>query len=190
MRVISRPAGSASLDAAPRPQARNCGCVAEVPVDPGLRQAVHEFIDRESRMLPEALIAETAIEAYLDKALARGECLLHLHNGMIVGLLLGYCNAPDRSLAYVSLLLVSGETRGQGLGRILMRNFAELAQRRGFGCIQLEVSQNNPEAGGFYRQLGFHPLAQRGRMTLMQLDLPGATEGNREPSSLEEPNRG
>lgn len=171
-------------------RASGCHAMIESSIDPGFRRALYEFIDRENRLLPEALMAESAIDAYLGKVIAHGECLLHIKGGVIIGALLGYCNAPDRSLAYVSLLLVSRDARHQGLGQSMMQSFAEVAQRRGFGRIQLEVSRNNRSAVRFYSNLGFHSLAERGKMTLMQSDLPLPTPASRKSSSAEEAERG
>ncbi|MBA2781155.1 GNAT family N-acetyltransferase [Billgrantia kenyensis] len=137
------------------------------------RVALGELIHRENSRVNGALIPTLQVDAYLDKVLARGECLLHLQRSCLAGALLGYCNAPDKDLAYVSLLIVAEQTRGQGIGETLLDAFVSMAAHRGFSRIQLEVDVDNQAAISLYNKFGFYYIHSDNLKLLMQLSLPG-----------------
>lgn len=53
-------------------------------------------------------------------------------------------------------LYIDPSTRGQGIGRILMEQAIEVAQRWSARCLWLETQNINVGAIQFYRRLGFH----------------------------------
>ncbi|PXX97495.1 hypothetical protein CR157_12275 [Halomonas sp. LBP4] len=138
-----------------------------------MRDALSELIRRESRRTRGELIHGVTVDAYLDKVLALGETLVHLQGERLVGALFGYCNAPDSGLAYVSLLIVAEETRGQGIGDMLVEAFIRLSARRGFARVQLEVQASNHAAVSLYNKHGFFRIGEEGPKLLMQRNLPG-----------------
>lgn len=58
------------------------------------------------------------------------------------------------------LLAVAPEWRGRGLGRGLLKRFAEGARARGAGRLLLEMRRGNP-AEVLYRNFGFVPVGER-----------------------------
>lgn len=68
--------------------------------------------------------------------------------------------------AYVYLVYVAPEHRGQGLGRGLMAHAKKFAYAHGYGQISLQVFNSNDIALKLYASLGYKPQA-----TWMTLDL-------------------
>jgi ribosomal protein S18 acetylase RimI-like enzyme len=136
-----------------------------------IRNALSELIRQESRRTRENLLHGVTVDAYLDKVLTLGETLVHLQGERLDGALFGYCNAPDSDLAYVSLLIVAEETRGQGIGDMLMEAFLRLSTRRGFARVQLEVQASNHAAVSLYNKHGFFRIGEKSPRLLMQRHL-------------------
>lgn len=58
------------------------------------------------------------------------------------------------------LIAVDPAHRGKGIGRLLLRRFAEDAAGRGARRLLLEMRKNNP-AEVLYRKFGFSPIGER-----------------------------
>lgn len=63
----------------------------------------------------------------------------------------------DGHRGWVYYLAVAPESRGAGLGRALMQAAETWLRDRGAPKLQLMVREDNAEAQGFYRALGFEP---------------------------------
>ncbi|MDG1707343.1 MAG: GNAT family N-acetyltransferase [Emcibacteraceae bacterium] len=57
--------------------------------------------------------------------------------------------------ANISLLAVTKEAQGKGVGRTLMEQAEKWAKEKGYPILQLEVFYNNHQARGFYEAHGF-----------------------------------
>lgn len=65
---------------------------------------------------------------------------------------------PEPDDAYIGLLMLARDARGQGLGRTFLRYLEEVARRRGAARIFLAVLDSNPRARSFWEREGFaHP---------------------------------
>lgn len=65
------------------------------------------------------------------------------------------CSRVGPRTAHVTQLCVSPARRGQGLGRLLMRQSAESLARAGFDAMTLTVTEANAPALALYGSLGF-----------------------------------
>jgi ribosomal protein S18 acetylase RimI-like enzyme len=74
-------------------------------------------------------------------------------DGQVRGYLLGFV-APTRD-AYVHLVAVRDDARGEGLGQRLYAAFTELAVARGAVAVKAITSPQNLESQAFHRALGF-----------------------------------
>jgi ribosomal protein S18 acetylase RimI-like enzyme len=71
---------------------------------------------------------------------------------------LGYCLAFTRSnspVARAYSLAISPETRGKGLGRMLMESMARASKRKGCTAVRLEVAKSNKIAIELYEKLNY-----------------------------------
>lgn len=71
---------------------------------------------------------------------------------------------PERRIAEVDNLVVHRQARRMGVGRALIGQTRDWAERKGFGTLELAVYEFNDEAIAFYEAMGF-ATAQR-RMAL------------------------
>jgi ribosomal protein S18 acetylase RimI-like enzyme len=55
----------------------------------------------------------------------------------------------------VTLLAVSPNTQGMGIGKLLMAAAENWAKEQGYRLLHLEVFANNEKARGFYQNIGF-----------------------------------
>ena len=76
-------------------------------------------------------------------------------NGEIVGFLVGFLSPADPDAAYVHFIGVDPRLRGQGVGRRLHHEFAELAVTDGRTRIKAVTSPENLESIAFHTGLGF-----------------------------------
>jgi ribosomal-protein-alanine acetyltransferase len=61
----------------------------------------------------------------------------------------------------IQTLAVVPEQRGHGLGRTLLHQLLDEAERRGVNALFLEVRADNPIALELYRSVGFHEIDRR-----------------------------
>ncbi len=61
----------------------------------------------------------------------------------------------DRSAAELTYLAVSGESRGEGIGRQLVDDFTDEMRNSGVEAYELSVDEDNQAAISFYEHLGF-----------------------------------
>jgi len=87
---------------------------------------------------------------------------VHLwHGDRIVGQLEMRLIEHEPHIAYVSLIHVTGEARGRGLGRRLHEHAVQVSRRRDKRAMRLSVSFTNVPAILFYRRLGWEMVGSR-----------------------------
>ena len=101
---------------------------------------------------------------------------VHLwHGERIVGQLEMRLLETEPHVAYVSLIYVSDEARGHGLGRRLHEYAADVSRTRGKRLMGLSVSLTNVPAIMFYRRLGWQMAGTRAHrdqpMAIMEFPL-------------------
>jgi len=86
-------------------------------------------------------------------------------NDNVVGMILGeklYKPWLEKShVGHVSNFIVSGEVRGQGIGKKLMDAFVKECKKSGLYEIDLGVYNQNKTAYDFYIKYGFEPIEQK-----------------------------
>ena len=85
-----------------------------------------------------------------------------------------------RAIGHVKDLAVQPESRGRGVGRLLLARGLERLRRDGVATVKLEVRESNDPARSLYRDLGFAPARRFPRYyedgedaLVMTLDLRG-----------------
>lgn len=120
------------------------------------------------------LASRVAIPEYAEKLAARAERFEAWADGVLVGLVAVYCDAPDRREAFVTSVSVVPAWARRGLGRGLMR--AALAHVRDLGFGRLALSVDRAAAAlDLYRSLGFTAEARDGASLRLSIDLHGET---------------
>lgn len=68
---------------------------------------------------------------------------------------------PDKSDAYIGLLLVAADQRGRGIGLQLLRHIESEARARAARRLLLAVLQDNPRGHAFWTRTGFTETPHR-----------------------------
>ena len=65
------------------------------------------------------------------------------------------CSKVRADVAHVTQICVAKQSRGLGVGKLLLRTCAEDLADRGFSALTLTVTQRNSDAVSLYRSHGF-----------------------------------
>jgi GNAT superfamily N-acetyltransferase len=111
------------------------------------------------RLLPEVAATEERLRTTLfpTEGQPRAECLLAFWDGDPAGFAVFFHNYSTflaQPGLYLEDLFVEPARRGRGIGKALLLQCAELANRRGCGRMEWSVLDWNETARGFYRKLG------------------------------------
>jgi GNAT superfamily N-acetyltransferase len=133
------------------------------------------LIERLFTLEPDYVFDAAKVRRGLDLLHARQDAAA-LWVAELDGRLVGMCSAQlvistaeGGASAWVEDVVVSPESRGHGIGRLLLDAVSHWAARRGIGRLQLLADRDNAAALGFYRRLDW----QTTRMICLQL-RPGA----------------
>jgi ribosomal protein S18 acetylase RimI-like enzyme len=85
----------------------------------------------------------------------RDTCLVAEKNGEIVGFLIGFLSQALVHEAYIRLIVVHPQSRGEGIGRRLYERFFEISRQHGRQIIRSVTSPSNRGSVAFHTQLGF-----------------------------------
>lgn len=115
------------------------------------------------------------IHCYAYKVTDKGQCFQAEANGELAGLVVAYCNAPDRGAAFITSVSVLPGWQGRGIASRLMEDCIGHVRRLGFTRIELEVDGGNLAAIKLYLKHGFTAMGQPNPMLRMILDLEKGT---------------
>ena len=78
---------------------------------------------------------------------------------------------PRKGILFLSLLSVSEDVRGRGVGSRLLQDALDKARTAGFATVALDVAVTNDDARRLYERLGFRVVRQRA--WIHRGDVPG-----------------
>jgi putative acetyltransferase len=99
-------------------------------------RATHDFLTEADIQLMKPLILHEYLGA-VDLAAVQDDA----------GALVGFLGTSGRK---IEMLFVAPERRGEGVGRMLVEHAFDR-----LGCDEVDVNEQNPQAVGFYRRMGF-----------------------------------
>ncbi len=100
-----------------------------------------------------ALDKKVNIEDFSKKILSLGHCFGYFSNGLIVGIVGGYCNNLESSEGYISIVGISKKYRRCGIAQKLINRFEEYTKEYHIKIIRIHTSNTN--ALELYKKLGF-----------------------------------
>lgn len=74
----------------------------------------------------------------------------------------GYVMPPSADAYYINNIAVDSSKRGMGLGKRFLDHVAATARKRGYRCIELDVTAINEGGIRFYERYGFRKVAESG----------------------------
>ena len=131
---------------------------ADVPL---IASLIRELADYE-RLLHEVRLSEDVLRDALFGERRYAEVAIAEVGGETAGFALFFHNFSTflgRPGIYLEDLFVRPPFRGAGVGRLLLRHLARLAEARGCGRLEWAVLDWNERAIGFYRGLGARPAS-------------------------------
>lgn len=120
-----------------------------------LKEDIKSLLVSERGGRVEDYLSVDDVDMYLDKILNVAEILTHYEGGRLKGCIAYYCNDPIEKSAFVSLIIVTPDSRGNGLADVLLDAVILLARKRGMKKVCLEVKRENGRALRFYEKRGF-----------------------------------
>jgi ribosomal protein S18 acetylase RimI-like enzyme len=127
-----------------------------------IRGLIRQELARDSRFL------DVPLDPYCEKLFQHAEFALSWSRQVCQGFVAYYCNDHATRVAYITMIIVTPEARGTGIGRALVQFVRERARCSGFTYLRLEVGKANTRATAFYKQLGFRQLEERAEKWLME----------------------
>ena len=71
-----------------------------------------------------------------------------------------YCNDTINKTAFLSIIVVSKTSQGNGIGHSLIEKMKTICKEKGMKNIKLEVNKNNHAAIDFYKKHGFSLISE------------------------------
>lgn len=114
------------------------------------------------------LSSKVSLYEYAEKIIKNAELIIEESSDGIKGLVVLYCNNIEDLTAYIPLVGVIPEHRGEGIAKRMMQKAIRLSKVRGMRRIL--IHSNNAIAIGLYQNLGFCIL-EDGERKLLELNL-------------------
>lgn len=111
------------------------------------------------------------IEQYINKIILYSTIIPYYVNGNLKGIISYYNNDIKKENSFLTLILISKDYQGQGLGKLLIEMSIKDLKKKGFKYYSLEVLKTNQKAIKLYEAYGFHKKENRNDLWLMEKTL-------------------
>ncbi|RTR05329.1 GNAT family N-acetyltransferase [Halomonas nitroreducens] len=135
-----------------------------------LEDDIKLLVKNELAARKEDFIAISDVDAYVKKLVSMAEILTHYSRGRMIGCIAYYCNNSQTRTAFLSLIIVSPESRGSGLADVLLDQAIGWARKNQMEALALEVRKGNERALHFYENRGFEVKYEE--LDIYGLELP------------------
>ncbi|MDI9589871.1 MAG: GNAT family N-acetyltransferase [Acidobacteriota bacterium] len=102
-----------------------------------------------------AIAGESQIASLSAKFSKAARVLVVREQDTVLGFCAYYANDLTNLTAYISMIVITAEAQGRGIGSQLLSRVIEDSRRRGMTTLRLEVALDNERALGFYAKHGF-----------------------------------
>lgn len=133
-----------------------------------MKEDIYTFLKEIDQDFPTPLTSKVDLNDYTDKILDRAEILSVFKEYKMVACVVLYCNDIVNSRAYVPLVGVLKQYRGQGLAKGLVRAAINMAKSRGFNILGIHTESDS--ALHLYQSMGFD-IRQDGYRKYLELKL-------------------
>lgn len=117
---------------------------------------IQKLIKDEQKIQSNHFIDTTDLDEYLIKIQNNAEFITHYSEGRCAGFVAFYCNDKQKHLAFITLVLLAPEFRGNSIARDLILYALSFCKRRKFQKCGLEVRKGNYSAIKLYESCGFN----------------------------------
>ena len=117
------------------------------------RDQIYEVLKGFLPYMPRLLEKINDFEAYIDKLSLNAYVIIDQEDDK--GLIVFYANDFKDRIGFISLIVVKDEYRKTGVGKNLIQCATKLMKEKKMRVIRLCVNNDNDNAIGFYKHLGF-----------------------------------
>lgn len=128
-----------------------------------------DFLQRVDKDFPTHLSKKVDLRKYAQKIIDNGSIISTLKDNKIIGMVVIYCNNIDSLYAYVPLVAIDINYRGQKISRALMLGAINYA--KGLGFKKIGIHTENSVALNLYIGLGFKIIDGTTERKYLELNL-------------------
>jgi ribosomal protein S18 acetylase RimI-like enzyme len=136
-----------------------------------LTASMKQMIRAEQASQAGRFVDNADLDAYFSKLDAHAEVIAETDGDRCRGFVAFYCNNLQTRRAFITLVLVSKQDRGSGIGRTLVSRVLDVCRQRGFVSCGLEVRSDNAPALTLYTSLGFLAVGDRDGRQMLEYAL-------------------
>ncbi|MCC2256272.1 GNAT family N-acetyltransferase [Ruminococcus sp. CLA-AA-H200] len=89
----------------------------------------------------------------------------------IAGFVAFYANDKFKCCGFLSMIIISHQFRGGGIGSSLLRRCSEQCKKSGMTTLRLEVNEKNERAILFYKKNGFKEISKKDTSFFLEKNL-------------------
>lgn len=108
------------------------------------------------------------IELYVDKIINFSTIIPYFKEGKLMAFISYYNNDPLKDNSFLTMILVSKEFQGKGIGKLLLELSIKDLAHEGFKRYGLEVLKSNKRAIALYTANGFIQKEEKEEILLME----------------------
>lgn len=120
-----------------------------------LESELYNFLESINSDFPIPLNQKTDLREYVEKVIKFGEIVAFQEENILKGLAIGYIENLKDNSAYISVVGVKKEFRGNGIGKKVVQKFIEICKEKNIKSVNLYTHKSNETAIKMYKALGF-----------------------------------
>ena len=136
-----------------------------------MKRQLINLILKNNSVEQHSLIIPVDVQSYVDKILQNATVVPYYRSNALEGFIAYYSNDPKGYFSFLTMILVSTDAQGTGIGNLLLELSIKDLKNRKFKTYELEVLRNNKKAISLYQKHGFELNEMRGELMVMKLDL-------------------
>lgn len=109
-----------------------------------------------------------SVEEYVSKITKYSTIIPYIQQGEIVAFISYYNNDAAKENSFLTMLLVSEQCQGRGIGKSLIELSLRDVEKAGFKNYSLEVLKSNSNAIALYKSYGFNIKEDKGEIWVME----------------------
>ena len=129
------------------------------------------MIDCSSDFFDQSINNPETIKMLASKFAEYGEFISARKEEKVAGFVAFYANDKIKCCGFLSMIIISHQFQGCGIGSGLLRRCIEQSKKRGMTTLRLEVNENNERAILFYMKNGFKEISKRDTSLFLEKDL-------------------
>ncbi len=111
------------------------------------------------------------LDSYIDKLSEFATIIPYFNGNLLKGFIAYYSNDISKTDAFLTIIITDKESKGEGIGRLLLQSSISDLTYRGFTNYRLEVLKGNERAIALYQKFGFQIEKDNGYSYVMNLNL-------------------